>query len=95
MEYEACINEICLEHVSEFKYLGCVLNKSGTDEAECSRKVANGRRVVGAIRSLINSRSLPLECARVLHETLLVPALMYGSETMVWKEKERFRIRAV
>ena len=71
------------------------MNKSGTDEVECSRKVANGRRVVGAIRSLINSRSLPLECARVLHETLLVPALMYGSETMVWKEKERFRIRAV
>ena len=30
-----------------------------------------------------------LECARVLHETLLVPVLMYGSETMIWKEKER------
>ena len=31
----------------------------------------------------------------VLHETLLVPVLMYGSETMLWLEKERFRIRAV
>ena len=30
----------------------------------------------------------------VLHETLLVPVLMYGSETMLWKEKE-IRIRAV
>ena len=35
----------------EFKYLGCVLDESGTDMAECSRKVAIGRRVVGAIRS--------------------------------------------
>ena len=26
---------------------------------------------------------------------MLVPALMYGSETMIWKEKERSRIRAV
>ena len=31
----------------------------------------------------------------VLHETLLVPVLMYGSETMLWKEKARSRVRAV
>ena len=31
----------------------------------------------------------------VLHETLLVPVLMYGSETMLWKEKERSSFRAV
>ena len=30
----------------------------------------------------------------VLHETLLVPVLMHGSQTMLWKE-ERSRIRAV
>ena len=31
----------------------------------------------------------------VLHEILLVPFLMYGSETMIWREKERSRVRAV
>ena len=31
----------------------------------------------------------------VLHESLLVPVLTYGNETMIWKEKERSRIRAV
>ena len=48
-----------------------------------SRKVASRRRVTGAIRSLVNARDLLLECARVLHETLLVPVLMYGSETVM------------
>ena len=33
--------------------------------------------------------------ARVLHESLLLPVLMYGSEAVIWKEKERSRIRAV
>ena len=33
--------------------------------------------------------------ARVLHETLLVSVLSYGSETRLWKEKERSRVRAV
>ena len=59
------------------------MDESGTDEAVCSRKVVSGRRVVGAIRTLVNARSLQLECARVLHESLLVPVLTYGSETMI------------
>ena len=71
-----------------------VLYKSGTDGTECSRKVVSGRRVAVAIRSLVNAKDLQLECARVLHETLLVLVLMYGSETMLWKE-ERYRISAV
>ena len=57
-----------------------------TDEEECSRKVANGR-VAGAIRFLVNARDLQLECARVLNETLLLLVFMYGSETILWKEK--------
>ena len=80
---EVCVDEISWEYVSEFKYLGCVLNESGTDEAECSRKVASGRRVAGAIRSLVNARNLQLECGRVLHESMVVPVLTYGSETMI------------
>ena len=31
----------------------------------------------------------------VLHESLLVSVLTYGSETMIWREKERSKIRAV
>ena len=63
MECEVNVERIRLEHVSEFKYLGCVLDKSGIDETECSRKVASGRSVAGAIRSLVNARDLQLEFA--------------------------------
>ena len=63
------VDGIRLEYVPEFKYLGCVLDESGTDEAECSRKVASGRRVAGIIRSLVNAIDLQLERARILHET--------------------------
>ena len=70
MECEVYIDGIRLGHASEFKYLGCILD-------ECSRKVA------GAIRSLVNARDFHIEGASVLHETLLVPVLMYGSETIL------------
>ena len=68
------VDKIRLEHVLEFKHLGCILDEPGTDEPEFIRKVTSRRRVAGAIRSLVNARDL--------HETLLVPVIMYGSETM-------------
>ena len=81
LECEVHVDQIWLEQVSEFKYLGCFLDESGLDGTECRRKVASGRGVAGPIRSLVNARELELECTRVLHETLLIPILMYGSET--------------
>ena len=69
--------------------LRCVLDEAGRDGAEFSKRVAC------AIRSLVNARGLQLECARTLHETLFVHVLTYGSEIILWKEKERSRIRVV
>ena len=51
---EVHVDWVRLEHVSEFRYSGCVLNESGTDWAKCSRKVASGRRAAGAIRFLVS-----------------------------------------
>ena len=34
LECEVCIDGIRLEHVSEFKYLGCVLDEAGADGPE-------------------------------------------------------------
>ena len=45
LDFEVSVDEVQLEHVSEFKYLRGVLDESGTDEAEYSRKVASGKRV--------------------------------------------------
>ena len=58
---EVHVDGIRLEHVSELKYLGCVLDESGTDGAECSRKGVIWRRVADAIRSLASAKALQLE----------------------------------
>ena len=43
---------------------------------------------------LDNVSDLQLECDRVLYETLLMSAFMYGSKRIIWKEK-RSRIRTM
>ena len=60
--------------------MGCVLEESVTDVAECHRMVVCGRRAVGTIMSLVNARGLQFLCARVMHEALIMPVLMYGSK---------------
>ena len=60
----------------EFNYLRYVLNETGIYGAECHWKVAKGRKFVGALRSLVNARSLQLECARMLHEALIMSVLL-------------------
>ena len=57
--------------------------------------MASRSKVAVAIRSLVNARSLQLGCARILHESLLVSVLTYGSETTIWRDKERSRIRVL
>ena len=43
LECEVRVHGIRLEHASEFKHFGCVLDVSGTDGTECHRKVSSGR----------------------------------------------------
>ena len=78
--------------MSEFKYLGCMLDESDRDY---STNIASGRKVAGAIRFIVNAWNLLHECARALHEALLMPILSYGSEIMVKRKKEWSRIRAL
>ena len=59
-ECEVSLEGVRLKHVSEFKYLICILDESGTDVAECHRKVASRRRVESVIRFLVNPRDLKL-----------------------------------
>ena len=66
----------------------CDVFWTSTDEAECSRKVARGRRVADVISSLVSAGGLRRYFARVLHKSLLVPVLTYVSETIIWREKE-------
>ena len=91
LECEVYVHVICLDQILEFKYLRYVLDESCRDRAVCSRKVVRGRRVAGAIRSLVNNRDLQLDLTRVLHETLHVSVLMYRIVAVLWKERKRKR----
>ena len=55
----------------------------------------SGRKAASPIRSLMNVRNLQTEYAIALHEALIMPVLLYGGKTMVWRKKERSRNRTL
>ena len=59
LECEVYVAGVCIEHILEFKYLGCGLDEAGTNGAG-SRNVTSVRMVAGAIRSLVNVRDLQI-----------------------------------
>ena len=84
-----------LELVDEFKYLESVTVKRGKCGKEVESRVAQGRKVAGAMQVLVKEKKLSVQAARGLHEGVLVPTLTYGCETLVWHEREKSRVRAV
>src|SRR5678816_4114129 len=86
LQCEVMLDGEQLGQVSEFKYLGYMLDEKGTDDTESYEWY---RKVAGAIKSLVDVKGLSLECYRVLHEGMLLPVLMYSSETMVWNKRYR------
>jgi hypothetical protein len=89
------VGGINLEVVKEFNYLGSVLSNDGLCKAEIEQRVMKGRSVCGAIKKLVNQRSLSLECGKALYVGLLVPTLLYSNETLVMYERDISRLQAV
>ena len=81
-----------LEQV-ELKYLGSVLEESGTDADKCCRKVRSGRKDSGTIRSWLILGVCSFSVRRCCMQHCIF--LLYDGEIMIWREKKRFRIRAV
>lgn len=54
--FEITLDDERLKHIFELKYSGHMFDEKGKEEAECKRKVINGRKVYGAIESLMKAK---------------------------------------
>ena len=84
-----------LEEVKEFVYLGRVFQKNGKIDAEIDRKVCAGRKVVGSMRTVARSETLSLRAKLAVYSTVLLPTVLYGSESWVCGAMHRSKLNAV
>ena len=84
LECEVSVDGVRLDHGSKFKYTRCVLNESGTEEADFSRKEAIRRRVAGAIWLMIEVCSLSVLRSCTRHCSCLILCMVVRQYGDVW-----------
>ena len=84
-----------VEEVKEFVYLGSKFTKDGTCESDIERRVNAGNMVNGALHTFMNSQKVSQKARLAVHRGVLVPTLIYGSESWVWQKKHKSKINAV
>ncbi|GBP46058.1 hypothetical protein EVAR_41411_1 [Eumeta japonica] len=67
---------------------------SGRHPLEISRVHADNK-VNGVLLAIMNSKSVSRQARLAIHNGVLIPTLMYGSESWVWQKKNERRINAV
>ena len=75
------LNGEALEEVDQFKYLGSVIAANGGVEADVRHRVNEGCKVLGALKGVMKNRGLGMNVKKVLYEKVVVPTVMYGSES--------------
>ena len=81
--------------VDQFKYLGSVIAANGGVEAVVRHKVNEGCKVLGALKGVMKNRGLGMNVKKVLYEKVVVPTVMYGSESWGMKATERQKLECV
>ena len=77
----AMLNGEALEEEDQFKYLGSVIAVNGGVEADVHHRVNEGCKVLGALKGVMKNIGLGMNVKKVLYEKVVVPTVMYGSES--------------
>ena len=81
------LNGEALEEVDQFKYLGSVIAANGGVEADVCHRVNEGCKALGALKGVMKNRGLGMNVEKVV-----VPTVMYGSESWGMKVTERQKL---
>ena len=61
-------------------------------EADVRHRVNEGCKVLGALKGVIKNRGLGMNVKKVLYEKVVMPTVMYGSESWDMKVTERQKL---
>ena len=76
-------------------YTGSMFSRDGRYEMDVEWRIAAGNRVNGALAALMRRRNVSTAARLAVHNAVLIPTLLYGSETCVLQKKNERKMNAV
>ena len=78
-----------MQEVDKFKYFRVMISTDGGRGEEVAHRVLEGRKVWGTMAKLWKENMISREVKRELYERVVIPTLVYGSETWSLSAQER------
>ncbi|GBL70436.1 hypothetical protein AVEN_55372-1 [Araneus ventricosus] len=75
------INGHTFERVSEFKYLGTIINDQNMLKAEIYNRIKSANKYFFGLKKQLRSRLVSRRTKMRLYKTLVLPVLLYASKT--------------
>ncbi|GBP82830.1 hypothetical protein EVAR_56129_1 [Eumeta japonica] len=82
-EYEIRIEGEKVEQVKKFVYLGSLFTNDGKYARDIERRANAGNKMNGALLAVMNSKGVSRQASLAIHNGVLIPTLMHGSESWV------------
>jgi hypothetical protein len=70
------------EHVSQFKYLGMTVTSQHLIQNEIKRRRNSGNACYHSVQNLLSSCLLLINAKITIYKTTILPAVLYGCETL-------------
>ena len=91
---EIKINQVGLENVEHFKYLGSIKTANGTCSKDILTRIGMARQRMLQLQNIWKDRSVPTQLKVKILECLVWPIMLYGCETWTTKQAEDKKIEA-
>jgi len=82
------IDNSTFERVEEFKYWGTTLTNQSSLAEEIKSRLKSGNACYHSVQNLLSSRLLSTNLKIKINRTIILPVVLYGSETWSLKLRE-------
>ena len=90
------VDDVEVEAVQTTKYLGAMFNDEASCDDEIENRIGTATRMVGALRrQVIERKELSKATKLRVINAMVVPTLLYGSETWTLQKRHRSKIQAM
>lgn len=90
------IDNIQMEQVEDFKYLGTVIEAKGNNNLEVDSRIDSALKVYHSLRtSVINKKEISRKTKLTVYKTILRPVLMFACESWVLSQQNESRLQAL